>query len=87
MSRFSSDHFEESFKSFNLNEKHEFIDNFLKICEPHDLFYLCSKLEQKELEDEKSNIDKLKHSNGKKYLELQVDQYILQLVTGKSFTE
>ena len=45
MSQFSSDHFDESFKNLSIREKHEFIDNFLKICEPHDLFYISSKLE------------------------------------------
>ena len=37
--------FEEDYKKLERNAKQEFMDRFLKICEPDDLFYLNNKLE------------------------------------------
>ena len=38
--------FEEDFKKLETKEKQAFIDSFLKLCEPNDLFYLNDKLEK-----------------------------------------
>ena len=42
--RFSD--FEENFKSLEVKEKRLFIENFLKICDPAELFYLDSELDK-----------------------------------------
>jgi hypothetical protein len=38
--------FEEEYKKLEIREKQEFIDRFLKICEPDELFYLDNKLDK-----------------------------------------
>jgi len=38
--------FEEEYKKLDIREKQKFIDRFLKICEPDELFYLDDRLDK-----------------------------------------